>query len=69
MGLAVVGVVSGFGAAGHWRGGNVSVRVAPLFGAVGVAGTSLGARLAVILSGAAQLALFAVVMLAAAYFM
>lgn len=69
MSLAVVGVVSLFGAVGHWRAGNVNVRVALIFGGVAMAGTYLGARLAVFFSGAAQLALFAVVMLVAAVFM
>ena len=69
MSLAVVGVTSLFGAAGHWRTGNVNLRVALVFGAVAMLGTYLGARLAVFFSAAAQLALFAVVMLVAAAFM
>ena len=69
MSLAVVGATSLFGAAGHWRAGNVNLRVAGVFGGVAMAGTYLGARLAVFFSGAAQLALFAVVMLMAAFFM
>jgi uncharacterized protein len=69
MSLAVVGVTSAFGAVGHWRSGNVNARVALLFGGVAMAGTYLGARLAVFFSGAAQLVLFAVVMLLAAWFM
>lgn len=69
MSLAVVGAVSLFGAAGHWRAGNVNLRVALVFGAVAMAGTYLGARLAVFFSGAAQLILFAAVMLLAAWFM
>lgn len=69
MSLAVVGAVSLFGAVGHWRAGNVNLRVALVFGAVAMAGTYLGARLAVFFSGAAQLILFAVVMLLAAWFM
>lgn len=69
MSLAVVGAVSLFGAAGHWRAGNVNLRVALIFGAVAMAGTYGGARLAVFFSGAAQLILFAVVMLLAAWFM
>ena len=69
MSLAVVGATSLFGAASHWRSGNVNLRVALIFGAVAMAGTYLGARLAVFFSGAAQLALFAVVMLLAAFFM
>jgi uncharacterized protein len=69
MSLAVVGAVSLFGAAGHWRAGNLNLRVALVFGSVAMVGTYLGARLAVFFSGAAQLALFAVVMLVAAFFM
>jgi uncharacterized protein len=69
MSLAVVGAVSAVGAVGHWRVGNVNLRVAVVFGSVAMAGTYLGARLAVYFSGAAQLALFAVVMLIAAVLM
>jgi uncharacterized protein len=69
MSLAVVGATSAFGAVGHWRAGNVNPRVAIIFGGVAMAGTYLGARLAVYFSGAAQLILFAVVMLVAAWFM
>jgi uncharacterized membrane protein YfcA len=67
--LAVVGLTSLFAAIGHWRSGHVNVRVALIFGTVAMAGTYLGARLAVFFSGAAQLALFAAVMIVAAYFM
>ena len=67
--LAVVGLTSLFGAVGHWRAGTVNLRVALVFGVVAMAGTYLGARLAVFFSGAAQLLLFAAVMLVAAYFM
>lgn len=69
MSLAVVGATSLFGAAGHWRAGNVNLRVAVIFGVVAMAGTYAGARLAVFFSGAAQLTLFALVMLLAAIFM
>ncbi|QYJ16302.1 hypothetical protein Rxycam_02135 [Rubrobacter xylanophilus DSM 9941] len=69
MSLAVVGVTSLFAAVGHWRRGNANLRVALIFGAVAMAGTYLGARLAVFFSDAAQLALFAGVMLLAAFFM
>lgn len=69
MSLAVVGATSLFGAAGHWRAGNVNLRMALVFGAVAMVGTWLGARLAVFFSGAAQLILFAAVMLLAAWFM
>ncbi len=69
MSLAVVGVTSLFGAVGHWRVGNVNLRIAAIFGSVAMGGTYLGARLAVFFSETAQLILFAVVMLMAAYFM
>jgi uncharacterized membrane protein YfcA len=69
MSLAVVGVTSLIGAIGHWRIGNVHVRVVIVFGSVAMAGTYLGARLAAFVSGTFQLVLFAVVMIAAGYFM
>lgn len=69
LSLAVVGGVSAIGVLGHWRAGNVRVRVALLFGLVAMAGTYGGARLSVLVSGAVQLVIFAGVMLVAAYFM
>lgn len=69
MGLAVVGVTSLVGAVGHWRRGNLQFQAALSFGAVAMAGTYAGARLSVFVSGAAQLLLFATVMLVAALFM
>lgn len=69
MSLAVVGFTSLFGAVGHWRAGNVNLRAALVFGPVALTGSYVGARLAVVFSGAAQLMLFAIVMLAAAFFM
>ena len=52
MSLAVVGVTSLFGAVGHWRVGNVNLRVAATFGSVAMGGTYLGARLAVFTAAA-----------------
>jgi uncharacterized membrane protein YfcA len=69
MSLAVVGATSMVGAAGHWREGHVNVRVAIVFGLVAAIGTFFGTRLAARISGAAQLAIFAGVMLVAAGFM
>jgi uncharacterized protein len=69
MSLFVVGLVALFGAAGHWRAGNVDLGMGLLFGGFSMVGTFGGARLAVFFSGAAQLVLFAVVMLLAALFM
>lgn len=68
-GLAVVGAVSLFGAAGHWRAGNVALRPALLFGVASMTGALAGARLATVVSGRVQLFLFAIVMLLAAVFM
>lgn len=67
--LAIVGLASLFGAAEHWREGNMRLRVALVFGPIAAVGAYLGARLAGFLSGAVQLSLFAVVMLIAAFFM
>jgi uncharacterized membrane protein YfcA len=69
MSLAVVGGTSLIGALRHGQVGNVNARVALIFGPVAMIGTYLGARLSVFFSGAMQLALFAVVMLLAAFFM
>ena len=66
MSFPVVGAASFVGAIGHWRAGNVDVRTAVLFGLVAMVGSYTGARLAVLVSGAVQLTLLAVVMLAAA---
>ena len=69
MSLGVVGVTSTVGVVGHWRAGNVNLRTGATFGAVAMAGTYVGTRLAAYLSGATQLAIFGVVMMAAAAFM
>ncbi|MEZ5294572.1 MAG: sulfite exporter TauE/SafE family protein [Vicinamibacterales bacterium] len=69
MSLAVVGATSAIGVAGHWRAGNVNLRVGTVFGLVATAGTYAGARLAAYVSGAVQLAVFALVMLVASAFM
>lgn len=69
MSLGVVGLTSAVGAVGHFRRGNVDVRTAALFGGAATLGTLAGTRLAAYISGATQLALFGVVMLAASVFM
>ena len=69
MSLAVVGVTSAVGAIGHRQLGNVRLRRAAIFAAAGVVGTLAGTRLATLVTGTVQLALFAVVMLLAAGFM
>ena len=69
MSLAVVGVTSALGTAGHWRAGNVNVRIALVFGGVAMLGTLLGVRLSQFVPGTTQLVIFGAVMLAAAAFM
>ena len=66
MTLPVVGTASLVGAARHWRAGNVRLRAALFFGLAAMAGAYLGARLAVHVAGAVQLATLGVVMVAAA---
>ena len=66
MSLPVVGGTSLIGAIGHWKSGNVNLKTAALFGAIAMVGAYTGARLAIFLSGAFQLVLLAIVMLAAA---
>ena len=69
MSLAVVGVTSALGTAGHWRAGNVNLRIALVFGGVAMIGTMLGVRLSRFVPGTTQLVIFGAVMLAAAVFM
>lgn len=64
MSMPVVGATSLVGALSHWRAGNVHWRSALVFGGVAMLGAFAGARLSVFLSGAQQLALLAVVMVA-----
>jgi uncharacterized membrane protein YfcA len=66
MSLPVVGLTSMVGALGHWRAGNVDWRTGAMLGIVTMGGAYVGARLAVFLTGATQLAVLAVVMVAAA---
>lgn len=67
--LAVVGAIAATGALPGLRRGLVDYRSLVLFGLPGMAGTWLGAWLAAFVSGALQLAVFALVMLAAAVLM
>ena len=65
MSLAVVGATSLVGSLRHWRAGNTRIRVAMSFGVVAMAGTLAGTRVAAMVSGSAQMILFAIVMLLA----
>lgn len=69
MSLAVVAVSSMFGAAGHWRAGNVHLRMALAFATFTTLASLAGAAVADRISGDVQLTIFAVVMLTAAIFM
>ena len=66
MSLPVVGTTSLVGAIGHWRAGNVDLKTAAMFGVVAMIAAYAGARVAALLTGAIQLSLLAVIMLAAA---
>ena len=66
MSLPVVGGASLVGAISHWKNGNVKLGTAALFGIIAMAGAFAGARLAVFLTGTAQLVILAAVMVAAA---
>ncbi|MGE0624348.1 MAG: sulfite exporter TauE/SafE family protein [Pseudomonadales bacterium] len=67
--LAIVGLIAAAGSVPYMRTGLVNWRAVALFGVPGMAGTYLGAWLALFVPGAAQLVLFAVVMLAASVLM
>lgn len=66
MSLPVVGGAAFVGAVQHWRKGNVALRTAVPFGLAAMLGAFAGARLAGGMNGQVQLALFSVVMIAAA---
>ena len=69
MSLPVVGGAALVGAIQHWRKGNVALRTALPFGAAAMLGAFAGARLAGGINGHIQLAIFSVVMIAAAFSM
>jgi uncharacterized membrane protein YfcA len=67
--LAIVGTIAAAGSLPYIRAGQVNWRSVVLFGLPGMAGTYLGAWIAMFVPGAFQLALFAIVMLAASVLM
>lgn len=67
--LFIVGSIALAGGLQYFRGGFIHWRSVLVFGLPGMVGTYLGAVLAGYLSGAMQLALFALVMLTASWFM
>ncbi len=69
LSLAIVGATALIGSITHWKAKNVNLKIAAIFGPVAMVGTFLGAKLSVFMSGAAQLILFAIVMIIASFFM
>lgn len=69
LSLAIVGATALIGSITHWKAKNVNLKIAAIFGPVAMAGTFIGAKLSVFMSGAAQLILFAIVMIIASFFM
>jgi len=69
LSLAIVGMTSLVGVYGHYRKGNIHLKVALTFGPFAMVGTFLGAKISQFLSGQTQLVLFAVIMLVASIFM
>jgi uncharacterized membrane protein YfcA len=67
MSLGIVAITASFSSFDHWRRGNVDVKVATTFGLFGMLGTFAGARLGVLTPVTLQLAVFALVMYAAAW--
>ncbi|MDD5328375.1 MAG: sulfite exporter TauE/SafE family protein [Sulfuricella sp.] len=67
MSLGIVAVTAAISGWDNWRRGNVDIRIAAMFGLFGVIGTYGGARLGVLTPVAVQLALFALIMYAAAW--
>ena len=65
--LVVVGLTSLVGVLRHHRAGNVNARAALAFGPAAAFGSLVGSRLALLLDGRLQLAIFAVVLLVAAF--
>jgi uncharacterized membrane protein YfcA len=69
LSLAIVGLTSLVGSVSHLRAKNIHLKIAAIFGPIAMAGTFLGAKISVYLTGAMQLIIFAIVMLIASYFM
>jgi len=67
MSLGIVAVTATISAWDNWRRGNVDLKISVVFGLFGVIGTYGGARLGVVTPVSVQLALFALVMYAAAW--
>ena len=69
LSLAIVAITSLIGVFSHFKAKNVDIKIALIFGPIAMAGTFLGAKLSVFLSGQVQLIIFSVIMLVASIFM
>ncbi len=69
LSLAIVGSTSLIGSFGHYKKGNINLRIASVFGPIAMGGTFIGAKLAKFMSGSTQMIIFAVIMLIASIFM
>ena len=67
MSLGVIAVTATVATFQHWRRGNVNLKITLIFGLFSVSGTYLGARLGVYTPVVVQLAVFSLVMYAAAW--
>lgn len=69
LSLGIVGTTSLIGVWGHYRAKNIDLKIASIFAPAAIAGTLSGAKLSTFVSAEFQLALFAIIMLAASFFM
>lgn len=69
LSLAIVGATSLIGSYGHYKKGNINLRIAIIFGPIAMLGTFIGAKISAFLSGNTQLTIFAIIMLLASFFM
>ena len=69
MSLVVVGMSALVGFLTHWKQGTVNLRIAVLFGALAMAGSFAGARIARFVPASIQLAMFTAFALTAAVMM
>ncbi len=69
LSLAIVGSTSLIGSIGHYKKGNIHLKIAMVFGPIAMIGTFLGAKVAGYISAEIQLLFFAIIMLIASFFM
>ena len=69
LSLAIVGITSIFGVMGHLKNKNIDFKLTALFGPISIFGTILGTQISSFVSGTLQLALFAIIMILASFFM